>query len=235
VKLVFCLDRRTMSAPNRSPASRIVRALPGTHELVVNTALRFVSPGARALDLGAGSGALSELLQSAGFAVTAADISNYFELDSEFIELDMNEPDFDRKISQGYDLVTSVEVIEHLENPTAFLRSIHRLLKSRGIAILTTPNVENIPARLKFFLNGNVRAMDENAPEHVTPIHLDLFLRQIVPRTGFALLEHKVHPDNGFPLTARKYLWPFFLMFKSVMTGAALTGDCHVFVLRKVP
>lgn len=224
-----------MSDPNRSPASRVVRALPGTHELVVNTALRFVSPGARALDLGAGSGALSELLQLAGFAVTAADISNYFELDSEFIELDMNEPDFDRKISRYYDLVTSVEVIEHLENPTAFLRSIHRLLKSRGIAILTTPNVENIPARLRFFLNGNVRAMDENAPEHITPIHLDLFLRQIVSRTGFALLEHKVHPENGFPLTARKYLWPLFSMFKSVMTGAALTGDCHVFVLRKAP
>lgn len=223
-----------MSAPNKPLASRLVRALPGTHEMVVQTALRIVPVGSSALDLGAGSGALAEHLQLAGLEVTAADISNYFELNSEFIQIDMNEPDFDRRISREYDLVTSVEVIEHLENPTAFLRSIHRLLKPNGIAILTTPNIENVPARLRFFLNGDVRAMDKNAPEHITPIHLDLFLRQIVPRTGFVLIEHKVYPEGRFPLTARNYLVPFFLLFKLVMKGTALTGDSHVFVLKKV-
>jgi 2-polyprenyl-3-methyl-5-hydroxy-6-metoxy-1,4-benzoquinol methylase len=222
-----------MSTPSRSLSSRLVRALPGTHELVVQTALRFVPPGGRALDLGAGSGALVEHLQFAGLQVTAADISNYFELNSEFVQLDMNEPDFDRKLSREYDLVTSVEVIEHLENPTAFLRSVHRLLKLNGIAILTTPNIENVPARLKFFLSGDVRAMDKNAPEHITPIHLDLFLRQIVPRTGLFLIEHSVYPPGGFPLTARNYLVPFFSLFKTVMKGTALTGDSHVFVLKK--
>jgi SAM-dependent methyltransferase len=146
----------------------------------------------------------------------------------------MNEPDFDRKLSREYDLVTSVEVIEHLENPTAFLRSIHRLLRLNGIAILTTPNVENVPARLKFFLTGDVRAMDQNAPEHITPIHLDLFLRQIVPRAGLCPIEHTVYPHGAFPLTARNYLVPFFSLFRLMMKGAALTGDSHVFVLKKV-
>ena len=226
-------DRRKMPVSNRPLAARLVRALPGTHEMVVQTALRFVRDASSALDLGAGSGALAEHLQLAGLEVTSADISNYFELNSEFIQIDMNEPDFDRVISREYDLVTSVEVIEHLENPTAFLRSIHRLLKPNGIAILTTPNIENIPARLRFFLNGDVRAMDKNAPEHITPIHLDLFLRQIVPRTGFVLIEHKVYPEGDFPLTARNYLVPFFSLFKSVMKGTALTGDSHVFVLKK--
>ena len=58
--------------PSRTRSSRLVRALPGTHELVVRTALRFVPPGSRALDLGAGSGALAEHLQFAGLQVTAA-------------------------------------------------------------------------------------------------------------------------------------------------------------------
>ena len=171
-----------MPVSNRPQAARLVRALPGTHEMVVQTALRFVRDASSALDLGAGSGALAEHLQLAGLEVTSADISNYFELNSEFIQIDMNEPDFDRAISREYDLVPSVEVIEHLENPTAFLRSIHRLLKPNGIAILTTPSIENIPDRLRFFLNGDVQAMDKNAPEHITPIHLDLFLRRIVKR-----------------------------------------------------
>lgn len=143
-----------MTGENSKQSGRLVRALHGTHERVVETALRYVTPGARVLDLGAGSGALAERLQAERFRVTAADIKNYFELNTEFVELDFNDPAFDQKLSVEFDLITSVEVIEHLENPTAFLRSICRLLKPNGVAILTTPNVENVPARLKFLLGG---------------------------------------------------------------------------------
>jgi 2-polyprenyl-3-methyl-5-hydroxy-6-metoxy-1,4-benzoquinol methylase len=223
-----------MTGGHAKQSGRLVRALDGTHERVVETALRYAAPAARALDLGAGSGALAERLQAAGFRVTAADIKNYFELDTEFLELDFNDPAFERRVSSEFDLITSVEVIEHLENPTAFLRSISRLLKPNGVAILTTPNVENVPARLKFLLRGEVRAMDKNAPEHVTPIHLDLFFRQIVPRSGLTVADHFVHPKNDFPLTGRRYLVPFLRMFVPLMKGPALTGDCHFLVLKKI-
>ena len=224
-----------MTGENSKQSGRLVRALDGTHERVVETALRYVTPGARVLDLGAGSGALAERLQAERFGVTAADIKNYFELNTEFVELDFNDPAFDQKLSVEFDLITSVEVIEHLENPTAFLRSICRLLKPNGFAILTTPNVENVPARLKFLLRGEVRAMDKNAPEHVTPIHLDLFFRQIVPRSGLTLVDHFVHPKNDFPLTGRRYLVPFLRMFVPLVKGPARTGDCHFFVLKRSP
>jgi len=220
----------TTESPKQS--ARLVRALPGTHELIVEIALRHASSSARVLDLGAGSGALAERLQAAGFCVTAADITNYFELATEFVQLDFNDPNFDRALS-AFDVVTSVEVIEHLENPTAFLRSIGRLLKPNGVAILTTPNVENVPARLKFLLQGNVRTMDKNSAEHITPIHLDLFFRMIVPRTGLTLVDHFVHPKNEFPLTGRRYFVPLMRLLVPFMRGPALTGDCHFLVLKK--
>jgi SAM-dependent methyltransferase len=212
-----------------------VRALPGTHERVVETALRYVPPGSTALDLGAGSGALTQRLMAANFRVTSADIGNAFQLNNQFVSIDCNDPLFDRALPSQYDLIASVEVIEHLENPTAFLRSIARLLTANGVAILTTPNVENVPARLKFLLGGKIRAMDENAPEHVTPIHLDLFFRKIVPVSGLVLADHFVHPKNQFPLTARSYMAPFFRLLTPLMKGPALTGDCHFLVLKKAP
>jgi 2-polyprenyl-3-methyl-5-hydroxy-6-metoxy-1,4-benzoquinol methylase len=216
-----------------STEALLVRALEGTHERVVELASRLAPSGGRVLELGAGSGALTQRLQAAGFRVTASDISNYFKLDTEFVPLDLNDPNFDKSLASEFDLVTSVEVIEHLENPSAFLRSICRLLKPGGVAILTTPNVENVPARLKFLRGGDVRAMDKNAPEHITPIHLDLFFRKIVPQSGLTLIEHFVHPKNDFPLTGRRYMIPFFRMLVPFLKGPALTGDCHFFVLKK--
>jgi SAM-dependent methyltransferase len=223
-----------MTVQEAKPSARPVRAIPGTHELVAETALRYLPRGGRAIDLGAGSGALVERLQAAGFQVTGTDISNYFELDSAFVQADLNDRDFDRTLGNGFDLVTSVEVIEHLENPFAFLRSIGRLLTSDGAAIVTTPNVDNVAARVKFLLGGEIRAMDRTAPEHVTPIHLDLFIRQVIPRTGLTLVEHFVHPEGDFPLTGRRFFVPLFRLLARLLRGPALTGDCHVFVLRKV-
>ena len=208
-------------------------ALPGTHKLVVATALRHFPSGGRALDLGAGTGDLAERLQTAGFRVTAADAVNYFELNSEFILLDFDEPDFDRRIFPPFDVITSVEVIEHLENPFAFLRGIARLLSGNGVAIVTTPNVENVAGRLKFFFSGKLRPMESNSPGHITPIHLDLFERQIVPRTGLRLVEHFVYPRGEFPLTGRRYFLPLFWSLIPLLRGPALTGDSHVFVLKK--
>ena len=209
-----------------------VRALDGTHERVVETALRYLTHRGKALDLGAWSGALTERLQAAGFSVTAADIENKFRLETEFVQLNFNDPGFERAFSSRFDLITSVEVIEHLENPTAFLCSISRLLNSNGIAILTTPNVDNAAARLKFFRSGKIRAMDENTPEHITPIHLDLFLRHSVPKAGMELLEHFSYPKGEFPLTARKYFVPLFKIAALLMKGPGLSGDTNFLILK---
>jgi 2-polyprenyl-3-methyl-5-hydroxy-6-metoxy-1,4-benzoquinol methylase len=51
-----------------------------------------------------------------------------------------------RKRQRSFDLVTCVEVIEHLKDDAldAALQSIHMLLKPRGILIVTTPNDEDL-------------------------------------------------------------------------------------------
>lgn len=43
-----------------------------------------------------------------------------------------------------YDLVLHYELIEHLAEPYAFMRSMHRLLKPGGVMFFTTPNAEGL-------------------------------------------------------------------------------------------
>jgi 2-polyprenyl-3-methyl-5-hydroxy-6-metoxy-1,4-benzoquinol methylase len=218
---------------NSESSGRVVHAIPGTHELVVRLASQLVAPGdRRALDLGAGSGALAELLQRAGFEVVAADVKNYFELMTEFVQADFDDPSFDRAFNGKFELITSVEVIEHLENPIGFLRAVRRLLKDTGIAILTTPNVDNVAARLKFFVNGKLRLMDELAPAHIMPIHFDLLVRQWLPRAGLQLVQHHVFPEGDFPLTSRRYFIPLLRFGAAFLRGPSRTGDTHILILR---
>src|ERR1700727_3403827 len=105
---------------------RLVRALPGTHEKVVEIALRFAAGGAPVHDLGAGSGALAERLRDAGFQITAADVENYFELDSEFMQLDFDDPNFDRKLAKRLDIFLSFEEKTTLITPAGFYHILDR-------------------------------------------------------------------------------------------------------------
>src|SRR5713101_3757924 len=75
-----------------------------------------------------------------------------------------------------------------MESPIGFLRNVGRLLRPEGVAVLTTPNVDNAPARVKFLLTGTVRMMDaKGEPTHISPIFQDLFVRQYLPRAGMDL------------------------------------------------
>jgi len=44
--------------------------------------------------------------------------------------------------SQCFDLVSSFQVIEHLEDPSEYLQAIARILRPEGMALLTTPNLQ---------------------------------------------------------------------------------------------
>lgn len=53
-----------------------------------------------------------------------------------------------------FDLVTSSEVVEHVENYRTLLREAHRVLKPGGLLVITTPNVLNANSRLRYLISG---------------------------------------------------------------------------------
>ena len=156
------------------------------------------------------------------------------EADVPFTQADFNEPNFAVQLGEGgFDLVVSIEVIEYVESPIGFLRNVGRLLKADGVAILTTPNVDSLPARIKFLLKGKIRTMDEaGEPTHISPIFWDLLCRQFLPVAGLELVEHRAFPPHGFQLTRPGYA-RVFRAAAHLFRGNSLAGDNHVLVLRK--
>lgn len=136
----------------RDPVFDKERAYADCHRVAL--ALASGVRSGRAIDLGAGQGAVSQALKDRGFDVMAADANTaqFRAAGIDCIGLDLNKP---TPFPDGtFDLVMAIEVIEHLEAPRAFLREIFRLLKPGGLAVLTTPNISSVPSRLFFLATG---------------------------------------------------------------------------------
>jgi SAM-dependent methyltransferase len=212
------------------------RTIGGLHDFLLSSILpRYAMRKGRAVDLGAGSGALAVRLRAFGFAVLAVDTNTErFRADVPFARLDLNQVDFASALGEArFDFVSAVEVIEHVENPIGFLRNVSRLLQPDGVAVITTPNVDSAPARVKFLLRGKLRFLGDACDDtHISPIFWDLLTRQCLPRAELQLVGHHLYPPNGYKVNLPRSAWAFRILAR-FLSGPALLGDSHVFVLKR--
>jgi 2-polyprenyl-6-hydroxyphenyl methylase/3-demethylubiquinone-9 3-methyltransferase len=101
--------------------------------------------GKSALDVGCGAGLLAEPLRRLGAKVTAIDASPELIVAARDhatamgLEIDYRAAPVEA-IDGQFDLVTSMEVIEHVADPAAFVKSLAARLAPGGLLILSTPN-----------------------------------------------------------------------------------------------
>lgn len=85
------------------------------------------------------------------------------------------------------DLLISLEVIEHLENPRHFFREMQRVMTPGGYAFVSTPHNLNLVARLLFLFRGQHRHFqDYSYPAHITPL-LPVDFRRLATENGLTL------------------------------------------------
>jgi SAM-dependent methyltransferase len=133
---------------------------------------RLSPPGRRLVDFGAGPGYFCAIGRELGWDTAGIDSSsiaanagsNKFRIP--FISLD--------DLADGScSVITAFHVIEHLEDPTAVLKNLHRKLKPGGILVVHVPNRESLSSLLRFWSRKIVKGSATRSgclyyPEHLT-------------------------------------------------------------------
>lgn len=162
----------------------------GVHEKVIEL-LQFEKPG-RLLDAGSGYGLLSKRIQDIGFEIFAADLDNekfkVATIKCQKVDLNKGLPYQDN----FFDYVICLETIEHLENPYHLVREFFRILKKEGKLIISTPNILNIHARLRYLLRGSADWLHVEINRNVYER-----LRRHINLIGFIELKY-ILENNGF-------------------------------------
>lgn len=166
--------------------------------------------GKRALDIGCGAGLASEPLARLGAQMTAIDAAAEniavarTHAAAMGLAIDYRHGGVEDLDEPPFDLIVSLEVIEHVTDPALFLGHIARLLKPDGLLILSTPNRTPLSKLMIVTLAEGLGQIPKGTHEwsqFVTPEELAALLaahglmptdtRGIAfdPRTGFVLSE----------------------------------------------
>lgn len=138
------------------------------------------------LDLGCGKGAfLGELHKNGYQHLSGIDANDYGMGIGDIKHGDIVYDKLPWPDSQ-FDAVTAWEVFEHLENPYAVMREVHRILKPSGLLMLSMPNSAHLESRLLFFGKGEVRRWHEKN-DHITILTPAIFRKKFL--THFDLIE----------------------------------------------
>ena len=159
--------------------------------------LRPYAPAGTLLDVGAASGILVEAALHLGYDARGVEPCRAFQALAAHRGLPVHLGTLPHADLTGpFDVVTLVDVIEHVEDPVGLLHSAVQILRAGAVGILVTPDVQSPVARVMG------RRWWHYRPAHITYFDRQT-LRRLVQRCG-AQVVTEFRPGWVFPLD---YLW----------------------------
>ena len=140
----------------------------------------------RLLDIGAATGIFMKLAKDEGYEVMGIEPSKWAaKRAEEKYGLKMENTTFEKFESQeSFDIITMLDLIEHVENPIVILQKANSLLKKNGLLVIVTPEIDSF-----------IRKLTGSKWWHFRPPHLNFFNKKsliyALNREGFDVLRIK--------------------------------------------
>jgi 2-polyprenyl-6-hydroxyphenyl methylase/3-demethylubiquinone-9 3-methyltransferase len=164
--------------------------------------------GKSALDVGCGAGLLAEPLARLGAMVTAVDAAPELievakaHAKGQGLEIDYRATGVE-KISGKFDLITAMEVIEHVADPQAFVDDLAARLAPDGLLILSTPNKTAWSKLLTITLAEGFGQIPKGTHDFEAFIDPDT-MRGLLAKAGLACIDFEgiaISPTRGLHLS----------------------------------
>ncbi len=198
-----------MSAIDAAVDERARQSLGRAHgriHAMVASLLAARNAGGTLVDVGCGTGDLWRATRGLFTRCVGVDAVRYPELPD---DVTFEQADLDRDplplADASADVAAAIEVIEHLENPRAFVRELVRVARPGGWVVVTTPNQLSVLSMLTLMTKGQFSAFQAgDYPAHRTAL-LEIDLRRIAGETGLREIEIAYTCWGRLPLSAWHY------------------------------
>jgi 2-polyprenyl-3-methyl-5-hydroxy-6-metoxy-1,4-benzoquinol methylase len=145
---------------------------------------RMVRPGQRVLELGTGPGTVTRILHEKGCRVTGVELdasaaalcAPYCE---RMVQGDLEDADWQSQLqAQRFDAVICADVLEHLRDPRALLKTLPAFLEPEGCILISLPNAGHLSV-VASLLAGRFAYQDKGLLDST---HLRFFGREDIER-----------------------------------------------------
>jgi 2-polyprenyl-3-methyl-5-hydroxy-6-metoxy-1,4-benzoquinol methylase len=148
----------------------------------------------KALDLGCADGEFAAIIKrDFGFDEYGLDLTDEIEI-AKKKGIKAIKHDVSYKfpfVNNFFDLIHSTEVIEHIYDTDFFISEIYRILKRKGIVILTTPNLASLPNRFRLLFGMYTYPVPEynaGGAGHIRSYTIPVMKKQLI-KHGFKIIK----------------------------------------------
>jgi len=200
------------------------------------------------LDIACGNGAFSKKMYDNGYIVECCDVTDAgfkFKDKFKFTKIDINSDEFINFCEtneENYDIIISMETIEHLENPWRFMKGLKKLCKKERYIILTTPNIESPWSKSSFVVSNKFFQFSEGNLSywHINPLtefeilligkNLRLTCEEVMGGGEYPIIWL---PENIIEFDLHKITWTLLHLFAFPFCKKVNLSWCKIYVLKK--